>query len=360
MRLGFIAVILAFLGLVIWTAWHFWLILPFSKCGKWAFTALYLLSFLVLIPHYAWGDRMPFWLAVCTYELGNSCIIFFLYAVLIFIVLGLGRLFQLLPASFLKDSAGGSATVLGILALLMVYGGLHYKHKYRESFEIQTGKPLEKPLTLVLASDLHAGYHNRKPELSRWADMINAEQPDLVLFAGDIIDGSLRPVREGRYEEVFRRIQAPVYACLGNHEYFSGETDAEAFLAAAGIHLLRDSSAVAQGVRIIGRDDRSNPDRAPLSVLAPRDTLFTILLDHQPYHLEEAQGAGIDFQFSGHTHHGQIWPLSWLTDIMYEKAFGHHRRGDTQYYISSGLGIWGGKFRIGTRSEYVVLKIIPR
>ena len=42
---------------------------------------------------------------------------------------------------------------------------------------------------------------------------------------------------------------------------------------------------------------------------------------------------------------------------MYEKAFGHHRRGDTQYYISSGLGIWGGKFRIGTRSEYVVATI---
>lgn len=78
------------------------------------------------------------------------------------------------------------------------------------------------------------------------------------------------------------------------------------------------------------------------------------LLDHQPYHLEEAERAGIDFQFSGHTHDGQVWPISWLTRTMYEKSFGYTRRGSTEYYVSSGMGIWGPKFRIGTRSEYVV------
>ena len=95
----------------------------------------------------------------------------------------------------------------------------------------------------------------------------------------------------------------------------------------------------------------------PLERLALRDSCFTLLLDHQPYHLEEAEAAGIDFQFSGHTHHGQIWPGNWITDLMYEKAYGPHRRGATRYYVSSGLGIWGGKFRIGTRSEYVVLHL---
>ena len=53
-------------------------------------------------------------------------------------------------------------------------------------------------------------------------------------------------------------------------------------------------------------------------------------------------------------------PLNWLTDTMYEKSRGYHRRGDTQYYVSSGLGIWGPKIRIGTRSEYLVLRIEPR
>ena len=42
---------------------------------------------------------------------------------------------------------------------------------------------------------------------------------------------------------------------------------------------------------------------------------------------------------------------------MFEKAYGPYQKGDTRYYVSSGLGLWGGKFRIGTRSEYVVLTL---
>jgi predicted MPP superfamily phosphohydrolase len=87
------------------------------------------------------------------------------------------------------------------------------------------------------------------------------------------------------------------------------------------------------------------------------DSSFTILLDHQPYHLEDAEQVGIDFQFSGHTHYGQVWPISWIEDAIYEDVFGPYQRGGTQYYVTSGLGIWGAKFRIGTRSEYLVVNI---
>ena len=81
---------------------------------------------------------------------------------------------------------------------------------------------------------------------------------------------------------------------------------------------------------------------------------YTIVLDHQPYNLDRAEAAGVDFQLSGHTHRGQVWPISWITDRIYECSWGSHQRGSTQFYVSSGIGIWGGKFRIGTQSEYVV------
>ena len=45
---------------------------------------------------------------------------------------------------------------------------------------------------------------------------------------------------------------------------------------------------------------------------------------------------------------------------MYERSHGYHRRGRTQYYVSSGIGIWGGKYRIGTQSEYVVIQLTGR
>ena len=359
MRGRFILVLALLLGGILWTAWRFWQILPFPAWGKALSVSLYLGAFLVIFPHFMLGDRMPMGLAVATYEVGTSWMIFFLYALLLFLALSLGRGLKLVPASFLKDSFPGTCLVLGTVALLMVYGYVHYHHKYREPIDIQVEKPIERPLVIVLASDLHVGYHNRKAELSRWVDLINAEHPDLVLFAGDIVDGALRPVREGGCVEEFRRIEAPVYACLGNHEYIAGEKGSASFYADAGIHLLRDAVVEVSGIRVIGRDDRSNPDRASLAGLAPRDSVFTLLLDHQPYHLEEAESAGIDFQFSGHTHHGQVWPGNWVTDAMYEKAFGPYQKGKTRYYVSSGLGIWGGKFRIGTRPEYIVLTLSP-
>ena len=194
--------------------------------------------------------------------------------------------------------------------------------------------------------------------------MINAEKPDLVLFGGDIVDISVRPLLEGDYAAEFRRLDAPAMAVLGNHEYYSSEPRARQFYGDAGIVLLRDSVAVYDGIAVIGRDDRTNSGRRSLSGIlgesAGSDGRFTLLLDHQPSHLEEAEASGIDFQFSGHTHHGQVWPISWITDAIFEKAWGRYRRGGTQYYISSGLGIWGAKVRVGTRSEYLVLNIEPR
>ena len=84
---------------------------------------------------------------------------------------------------------------------------------------------------------------------------------------------------------------------------------------------------------------------------------YTIVIDHQPYELEKTEQCKVDFQFSGHTHRGQVWPISWITDAVYECSFGPWQRGNTKFYVSSGLGIWGGKFRIGTQSEYIVATI---
>lgn len=350
-----ISISLLFMALTGYVGWHLWRIAP-QGWKPWT-VSVFVLWMVSLFAGFAINDRIPMAAASALYEVGNTWLIAFLYLLIIFLVADIATLCHLLPKTFLKDSVAGLGTVLGILALILTLGGFHYHHKYREEMTIVTDKPLEKPLTVVLASDLHIGYHNRKPELSRWVDMINAEQPDLILFGGDVIDLSLRPVLEGNFQEEFHRLQAPVMTVLGNHEFYSNLDLAQQFLQDAGILLLKDSVAHFKGLDIIGRNDRTSQDRASLEQLAKGLEGFTIVLDHQPYHLEEAEQAGVDFQFSGHTHRGQVWPLSWVTDALYEKAWGPHRRGKTQYYVSSGLGIWGPKIRIGTRSEYLVLQI---
>ena len=355
MRPGVIIILALITALVVYVCWHLWRITP--QGWKLAVLGVFVLWMASLFVGYAINDRIPMGVASVLYEVGNTWLFAFVYLLLIFIIADIASFCHLLPKSFLKDNAAGLGTVISMVAIILALGGIHYHHKYREEFTITPSKPLEKPLTIVLASDLHIGYHNRKPELARWVDMINAEKPDLVLFGGDVIDLSLRPVIEGNFAEEFHRVEAPMMAVLGNHEFYSDIERAEQFYKNAGILLLRDSVAHFKGVDIIGRNDRTSPERAGLSDLAKGLDGFTIVLDHQPYHLEESEQAGIDFQFSGHTHRGQVWPLSWITDALYEKAWGHYQRGNTHYYVSSGLGIWGAKIRVGTRSEYLVLHL---
>ena len=357
MRAGFLTILIVFSLTVAYVVWHLWRITPGGWVPKLIGIILFLLWMVAAFASMGLRSRASIATITALYEAGHPWMIAYLYLLIAFIVADIGILLRVIPKGWLTDNGFSLAFILGCIALILVAGGIHYKHKYREELTIRTDKPLDRPLTIVLASDLHLGYSNRKPELSRWVDMINAENPDLVLFGGDIVDIQLRPLLEGDYAEEFARIKAPLFTILGNHEYIGNESDSERFFADAGITLLRDSVAHFGGLAIIGRDDRSNPRRKPLSELASAQTGFTILLDHQPYHLEEAELAGIDFQFSGHTHRGQVWPISWVTDAMYEKSWGHHRRGSTRYYVSSGLGIWGPKIRIGSRSEYLVLHI---
>ena len=342
--------------------WHVYQILPLSAWWRWTVVVLMAASFLLLFIGFGRRlDEMPMPLATAVYEVGTSSLIILLYFFMFFLVLDLGRLCHLVPPTFLKSSWAGTAFVTGIMLVIFIYGNLHYQHKVRQPLTLTTTKKLTKPVRIVMMSDLHLGYHNRREELHRWVELINAEKPDLILIAGDIIDRSLRPLEEQKMWEEFRLLKAPVVACLGNHEYYAGLPNSLSFYEKAGIRLLKDEVLLTGDLAIVGRFDRMNFKRKAVKALTANidPKKYIILLDHQPYNLQDAEQSGVDFQLSGHTHHGQIWPVSWITESIYECAFGQHQRGNTNYYVSSGIGLWGGKFRIGTCSEYVVADITP-
>ena len=348
---------------IVYLAWHIWMILPFSGWWKTAIIVLGVCSFLLLFLSVARKfDTLPLSLAQWSYEIGTSSIMVMLYLVMLFLVLDLGRLMHLVPRSLVYHNWQSALAIFVMLFGIFLYGNLHYKNKVRVPLELKSSKPLPREYRAVMLSDLHLGYHNPRQEFARWVDMINAEKPDFILVAGDIIDGSMRPLLEEKMAEEFHRLKAPVYACLGNHEYYAGEPQAQQFYKDAGIHLLIDEAATIDScIVIVGRDDRTNMRRKPVKDLVNGlvnvQSPYIIVLDHQPYNLDRSEAAGVDFQLSGHTHRGQVWPISWITDHIYECSWGSHQRGSTQYYVSSGIGIWGGKFRIGTQSEYVVATI---
>ncbi|NDW17316.1 metallophosphoesterase [Dysgonomonas sp. 216] len=368
MKFIFIFILVIFLLANFYVFQRIWVLIPPSKIGYGILIAFAILVNISLFIFFIFGNQLSMGIASFFYTVGTSWIFIFLYLFILTLIKDLIRLTRLVPSDlfthYTRENWVGLCFAIVFVFLLMFCGYLKYRWKVKVELPVSVEKVMEKrdSLRIVAISDLHLGYSIGVPELQEWIEFINAEEPDIVLIAGDIIDNSIRPLKEQNMAQYFKHIKAPlgVYACVGNHEYISGYKESAEFMNAAGIRLLQDEVAlVDSSFYVIGRDDRMNPDRKPISELVAGidRSKPIILLDHQPYHLEEAEANKIDLQISGHTHKGQVWPISLITNMLYEKSHGYLKKGDTNIYVSSGIGIWGGKFRIGTQSEYVVINM---
>lgn len=299
------------------------------------------------------------------YKIGTSWFFISIYFLLAFLLMDVLRIVPPLSiGNILYKNPVSFGVLIGVVTVLFVVGRYNYGRKERVELNIALSKDAftAKPLKIVMLSDLHLGYGIAKKELTQWVELINAEHPDIVLLGGDVIDNTVRPLREQRMGELFKQIESTygIYAVLGNHEYISGIEQSLEFLKEAGVKVVRDGcELVDDRFYVVGRDDRMSRVRKPIWELTdPLDkSKPIILLDHQPFHLEDVPAHGVDLQLSGHTHKGQIWPITWMVNGMYELAHGYMTKGNTHFYVSSGIGLWGGKYRIGSRSEYVVITL---
>lgn len=253
---------------------------------------------------------------------------------------------------------------LGVTIVVLVAGYINYRNPRVEHITIETEKPIDGGrVRLVAVSDVHLGRGTTRSDLARYVEMINSENPDIVVIVGDLIDNTILPVEKADMCCEFERVKARygIYMAAGNHEYISGIEACRNYLNTTQINLLLDSVAnPVNGVSIICRDDRQNLRRAKLdSLLAKSETeCFKIVLDHQPNTIRESQKNSIDLHLSGHTHRGQVFPLNLLTDYIFEQSYGYRKWGDMHAYVMTGLSLWGPPFRIGTHSELLVVDIV--
>lgn len=329
--------------------------LPLRILLSFLFWAMALMLFVSMLMR---DIQIPTTIAKAMFNLGSIWMVFTLYMVLALILFDCAKIFMpTMRWSFLY--------ALGLTAALLIYGYYNYRHPNIEKIDITLDKPFNgEEIRIAAISDVHLGNGTDKQALQRYVDVINAQKPDLILICGDLIDNSIIPVEQQRMEEELRELQAPmgIYMVAGNHEYISRIKQCEEFLQKTPITLLRDSIATLPcGIQIIGRDDRHNHRRKSLEELLDRvySARPIIILDHQPYNLAEVDAAGVDIQLSGHTHRGQVWPLSLLTDYIYEQSHGYRKWQNTHIYVSSGLSLWGPPFRIGTNSEMAIITIKP-
>jgi predicted MPP superfamily phosphohydrolase len=224
-----------------------------------------------------------------------------------------------------------------------------------------------KELRVAAVSDIHLGSIIRKRSIRELSEILHDLNPDVVFLLGDIVDGEMGPVLR---DDLLRYFTCPkcndgLYAITGNHEFIGGASKTIPYIESKGIRLLKDELVTIEGgIQVAGRIDRDGrrfygKERMPLTdLLKNADTAKPIiLLDHQPFNLDETVNSGVDLQLSGHTHNGQMWPLNYLTDRIYELGHGYLKKGNTHFIVSSGFGIWGPRVRLGSRPEVLMITL---
>ena len=261
------------------------------------------------------------------------------------------------------------AGLIGLVAVLLIAGHINAVVPRISTMDIAIDKKVEgmKTVNIVAASDIHLGTIVGRNRFDSMVEKINGLNPDIVLLPGDIVDEDLGPVIKQNLGEALNHIRPRfgVFAVTGNHEYIGGVEEACAYLTAHNVVMLRDQAVKVNGsFFLVGREDRSanrNKSRQRKSLeelMRNVDRRYpVILMDHQPFRLEDAVNQGIDLQLSGHTHHGQLWPISYIIQAIYQVGWGYRKIAGTHIYVSNGVGTWGPPIRIGNRPEILNIRL---
>jgi len=351
-----------------------WRLLHDKKKYKIPFASVFIAELLLYLVGFFASESLPSYILKYIMIIGTSWAIFIIYMGILLLAFDLSKFIYI----FISRKTNRKIIYrynrqtqllfywICILLVILVMGKGYYNFKHpvvnEINLRIEKNVPGIEQFRIVMASDLHIGYMNDRGLLEMYIDKIMEQQPDIILLAGDIIDYNLKPLLEENMQEEIRRLSAPygVYASLGNHDHYADEENKIRWLREeTGITILQDSAVlVDDSFYIIGREDRKSP-RKPLEELLQNvnKTLPVIILNHQPNNLDEEVMNGVDIAFYGHTHYGQIVPINIVTEMLYEVAAGYKKKGNTHLVVSSGLGIGGPQYRIGTDSELIVVNL---
>lgn len=265
-------------------------------------------------------------------------------------------------------------TALGLVicfSLLMLYG--YFVGRWRlEVNEVTISQPmLPKSFNgfkIVHISDLHLSTFEGHPEkLQRIVDTINAQEPDLICFTGDLV--TMSKAEAEPFTDLLRQLRAKngVTSVLGNHDFFiynRSFADSVAHVNAIkelkryecsklGWRLLNNSHQfIRRGrnfIAIIGVDNIHGNDQGFSTVNAgdlgkameETDDCYRILLTHDPSHWEAEvlHHTNIPLTLSGHTHSAQVRLFGWNpASLMFRQSWGKYTIDGQTLYVNAGLG----------------------
>ena len=220
-------------------------------------------------------------------------------------------------------------------------------------------------LRIVAISDLHPGTLSMR--ISELVDLINKQDADVVVFAGDIIDG----YPESLLEPYFKEVQScfAKLAVLGNHEYYRRKSvyGLYEFYTRCGFRLLVNQTIHTDGVQWVGLDDwvYGHPD---VSILECDETgsRFVVWVSHSPVLFDRVveQYGSPSLMIAGHTHGGQIALFGKTIFTPYGSGRyqkGWYTAGSHSLYVMRGIGTSRIlPIRIGVKPEILVLDLLEQ
>jgi len=265
----------------------------------------------------------------------------------------------------------GGVAAFGSCTAILMYGFFHGKRMVIKNYVVDTPLPvIGGELRIALISDVHMGLTFDEARLHQQIDRLSTEKPNLLIIAGDLVDDRTSPAQMQAACAIVGSLETTygTYFVYGNHDlanhgpkppYTKAELDQA--LSEHGIRILDDQCHSVAGLTLIGRHDAAfarQAKRAPLEQLLDGvdKSKPIILIDHQPRELKESAAAGVTLQLSGHTHAGQVWPMSWFVRL-FTFAYGHKCINGMHAIISSGMGNRGSVLRSGSTAEMVLIRL---
>ncbi len=284
---------------------------------------------------------------------------------------------RLSPRPFPKWQRLYGSGVLPIILLVcvMLCASINMNRVVQTDYTVTTLKSVRaEGYRVAFLSDIHYGTVQNKAVLQGSIKKINAQEPDIVVLGGDIVEEgtSLQDMQEVFYHLGCLDAPLGIYFVYGNHDRQTDSknrtyTDEELIAAIEdnGIVILEDETQLIGGeLLLIGRADAAWDQQTTRKairelILLRQEDLFLLTLDHQPLEAEENAAAGVDLMMSGHTHAGQLFPVGYLTDWTGGMNYGLYQTENCQSIVSSGFAGWGYGIRTQGHCEYVIVDILP-
>lgn len=226
---------------------------------------------------------------------------------------------------------------------------------------------LREAVRVALLCDFHYGVYVRRESIAAWVDATQAQDPDLVLIGGDLVDGLVAADVEPLIAEL-SRLRAPlgVYAVWGNHDYirFEDPTPFREALEACGVTVLCNRGVrVRDDLFVAGLDDWSEGTPDVAAALSERpDDGACLVVAHDPKALAVIP-PDVDLALCGHTHGGQIHVPGVGAIVKASPYAQRFVRGWTRRrslgYVSRGLGVGVVPFRLNCPPELTILDLNP-